>query len=100
MWIKVRQYGDEIPYPRTSHTCVTYKDRYLVVVGGETETKYITQSSEQQNFNMQYQNDVSIAPELDQRRSSSQMQKQEKPTSKEHEIVINLDSDVEMNADA
>lgn len=49
---------------------------------------------------MQYQNDVSIAPELDQRRSSSQMQKQEKPTSKEHEIVINLDSDVEMNADA
>jgi hypothetical protein len=43
MWQKISQYGDEIPYPRTSHTCVTYKNRYLVVIGGETETKNIVQ---------------------------------------------------------
>ncbi len=30
------------PYPRTSHTCVSYKNRYLVVIGGETETVNIT----------------------------------------------------------
>ena len=26
-----------MPQPRTSHTCVSYKNRYLVVIGGENE---------------------------------------------------------------
>ena len=26
-----------VPPPRTSHTCVSYKNRYLVVIGGENE---------------------------------------------------------------
>lgn len=26
-----------LPPPRTSHTCVSYKNRYLVVIGGENE---------------------------------------------------------------
>lgn len=38
IWQKINFVGTEIPYPRTSHTCVSYKDRYLVVIGGETET--------------------------------------------------------------
>lgn len=38
IWQKINFVGSEIPYPRTSHTCISYKDRYLVVIGGETET--------------------------------------------------------------
>jgi hypothetical protein len=34
-----------VPYPRTSHTCVTYLDRYLVVIGGETEDKNIPEKA-------------------------------------------------------
>ena len=26
-----------MPPPRTSHSCVSYKNRYLVVIGGENE---------------------------------------------------------------
>ena len=25
------------PSPRTSHTCTVYKNRYLVIIGGETD---------------------------------------------------------------
>jgi len=28
------------PVPRTSHSCTVYKDRYLVIIGGETDTAW------------------------------------------------------------
>ena len=31
-----------MPSPRTSHTCVGYKNRYLVVIGGETTSDLVT----------------------------------------------------------
>lgn len=37
IWQKITFEGPQ-PYPRTSHTCVTYKNRYLIVIGGETES--------------------------------------------------------------
>lgn len=40
IWQKIK--FENGPYPRTSHTCVSYKNRYLVIVGGETETVNIT----------------------------------------------------------
>ena len=43
IWQKIEVKSELNPYPRTSHTCVAYKNRYLVILGGETETKYITQ---------------------------------------------------------
>lgn len=39
------------PYPRTSHTCVSYKNRYLVVIGGETESVNITGKSPNEESN-------------------------------------------------
>ena len=36
------------PPPRTSHTCVSYKNRYLVVIGGENEEMMVPSSKEEQ----------------------------------------------------
>ena len=42
IWQKVEfGCGQQIPYPRTSHTQVSYKDRYLIVIGGETEASNV-----------------------------------------------------------
>ena len=29
--------GGPVPPPRTSHSCVPYKNRYLIIIGGENE---------------------------------------------------------------
>ena len=38
IWTKIVVKNPEAPQPspRTSHTCVSYKNRYLVIIGGET----------------------------------------------------------------
>ena len=41
IWEKVVVKSEVKPYPRTSHTCVAYKNRYLIVIGGETESSNI-----------------------------------------------------------
>lgn len=35
-WKQIKVNGDQ-PVPRTSHSCVAYRNRYLIVIGGETE---------------------------------------------------------------
>lgn len=41
IWSKIEFQSSICPYPRTSHTCTSYKNRYLVVIGGETEIENI-----------------------------------------------------------
>ena len=43
IWQKIRVKNPEqpMPSPRTSHTCVGYKNRYLVVIGGETTSDLV-----------------------------------------------------------
>ena len=44
--IQVKNLEDPQPSPRTSHICVSYKNRYLVVVGGETTLDQIEQGDD------------------------------------------------------
>jgi len=55
------------PYPRTSHTCVSYKNRYLIVIGGETESVNITgkvsnEESNESDEEHSKQNEISAVP--------------------------------------
>lgn len=33
------------PVPRTSHSCTIYKNRYLIIIGGETDTAWFEKES-------------------------------------------------------
>jgi hypothetical protein len=67
IWQKINFVGTEIPYPRTSHTCISYKDRYLVVIGGETETvnKDTTTAAAGINSSVKFDIDVQLPPKED-----------------------------------
>ena len=72
------------------------------MIGGETEIKNIAQQNDDKTSNKNDENDVqqqsSPPPELDKKAQSMQLQSRQ-PVAKENEIVIDLDSDVEMKGE-
>jgi hypothetical protein len=36
-WRKIKCNDGPVPCPRTSQSCVAYKNRYMIVIGGETD---------------------------------------------------------------
>ena len=80
--ISVKNFESPQPSPRTSHTCVGYKNRYLVVVGGETTSDLVGSIKEAKEASDEESKEIENVSEKKQNKNDSSASEEKRESNK------------------